>query len=54
MYANLVESTAEPSDLALIMYTSGTTGQAKGVMLLHSNLVAAIAGQGNGVKKILT
>ncbi|CAJ0959555.1 unnamed protein product, partial [Mesorhabditis belari] len=50
----ILESTAEPSDLALIMYTSGTTGQAKGVMLLHSNLVAAIAGQGNGVKKILT
>ncbi|CAJ0572701.1 unnamed protein product, partial [Mesorhabditis spiculigera] len=50
----IVESTAKSSDLALIMYTSGTTGDAKGVMLLHSNVVAAIAGQGNGVKKILT
>ncbi|KAI8089309.1 uncharacterized protein BX664DRAFT_332692 [Halteromyces radiatus] len=31
-------------DLACIMYTSGSTGNPKGVMLEHSNLVAAIAG----------
>ena len=30
----------EPSDTAVITYTSGTTGQAKGVMLSFSNLLA--------------
>jgi long-chain acyl-CoA synthetase len=29
-----------PEDLAVIQYTNGTTGQAKGVMLSHRNLVA--------------
>lgn len=48
----IFESSAKPSDIALIMYTSGTTGAAKGVILLHSNVVAAIAGQGHGVNII--
>lgn len=39
--ANIPEVDIEPTkDLALIQYTAGTTGAAKGVMLTHRNLVA--------------
>ncbi len=33
-----------PGDLATIMYTSGTTGNPKGVMLTHANIISMIAG----------
>ncbi len=34
----------EEDDLAMLMYTSGTTGRPKGVMITHGNLLAAAEG----------
>ena len=34
------EADLGPDDLATIMYTSGTTGNPKGVMLTHGNLLS--------------
>lgn len=48
----LETSTATPDDLALIMYTSGTTGVPKGVMMTNQNIVAALAGIGPGVEVV--
>lgn len=41
---------AQRSDLACIMYTSGTTGKSKGVMLTQGNFVAAVSGAIYNVK----
>jgi len=38
------KGSVSPHDIAAICYTSGTTGQPKGVVLLHKNLVANVKG----------
>lgn len=40
----LQPATSQRSDIATLMYTSGTSGQPKGVMLSHHNLLSQIAG----------
>ncbi|WGM22926.1 long-chain fatty acid--CoA ligase (plasmid) [Paenarthrobacter sp. OM7] len=37
-----LQSAAEPADVAVLQYTGGTTGAAKGVMLTHRNLIANV------------
>jgi len=46
----LAETVVEPEDLASIVYTSGTTGGAKGVMLSHRNFMSNV----EAVPKALT
>jgi long-chain acyl-CoA synthetase len=41
--ARLEATVVEPEDLASIVYTSGTTGGAKGVMLTHRNFMSDVA-----------
>jgi long-chain acyl-CoA synthetase len=38
----LTRSSAKPDDLATIVYTSGTTGRPKGVMLSHRNILSNV------------
>lgn len=42
--------TVKPSDIATIMYTSGTTGVPKGVMLSHGNIAAEIQALGKSIE----
>ncbi|KAL8800048.1 MAG: hypothetical protein Q9182_005448 [Xanthomendoza sp. 2 TL-2023] len=42
-----------PDDLCCIMYTSGSTGAPKGVLLKHKNVIAAIAGADSTVGRYL-
>ena len=41
--AELTAARPDPNDVTLLMFTSGTTGEPKGVMHTHNTLVAAIA-----------
>ncbi|CAM4362862.1 Long-chain-fatty-acid--CoA ligase [Comamonas aquatilis] len=40
--AAFVAPSIQPGDMALLQYTGGTTGVAKGAMLLHSNIIANV------------
>ena len=41
------EVSVDPDDVAIIQYTSGTTGQPKGAMISHNNILAAVANTTN-------
>mmetsp|Transcript_13092 Transcript_13092/g.28313 ORF Transcript_13092/g.28313 Transcript_13092/m.28313 type:complete len:657 (-) Transcript_13092:1511-3481(-) len=42
--ADLPAESIQPSDLCMIMYTSGSTANPKGVMITHENMVSTVSG----------
>jgi fatty-acyl-CoA synthase len=51
---NLPDVTIQASDPALIQYTSGSTGDPKGVLLTHQNILANIHAMGEGIPVLPT
>lgn len=43
-YTEFIDADVKKNDIASIVYTSGTTGKSKGVMLTHSNLCSSMYG----------
>ena len=43
----------KPETISLVMYTSGTSGKAKGVLISQANMVAAISGIGERIQTLI-